>query len=129
MDTVKKISNKRKQIPKKLYHGTTSRHVKSLRRGADVTIGNKRTDFGQGFYLTSKFNQAKDHAKRRVFNKEYPIVFVYKLDYSQLLRSYRGKILNDLDLEWARFIDRKSTRLNSSHVAISYAVFCLKKKK
>src|SRR5690606_40843832 len=28
--------------------------------------------------------------------------------------------------EWS---DRKSTRLNSSHVKISYAVFCLKKKK
>src|SRR3989442_6947711 len=28
-----------------------------------------------------------------------------------------------------RKIDRKSTRLNSSHVRISYAVFCLKKKK
>src|SRR5690625_6612456 len=28
-----------------------------------------------------------------------------------------------------RLTDRKSTRLNSSHVAISYAVFCLKKKK
>src|SRR5699024_12355051 len=27
------------------------------------------------------------------------------------------------------FLDRKSTRLNSSHVSISYAVFCLKKKK
>src|SRR5699024_11941123 len=27
------------------------------------------------------------------------------------------------------FQDRKSTRLNSSHVSISYAVFCLKKKK
>src|SRR5438874_2995635 len=27
------------------------------------------------------------------------------------------------------FRDRKSTRLNSSHVEISYAVFCLKKKK
>src|SRR5699024_12798785 len=27
------------------------------------------------------------------------------------------------------FPDRKSTRLNSSHVSISYAVFCLKKKK
>src|SRR5699024_12565830 len=27
-----------------------------------------------------------------------------------------------------RFKDRKSTRLNSSHVSISYAVFCLKKK-
>src|SRR5690625_1459517 len=32
----------------------------------------------------------------------------------------------DADTTWA--IDRKSTRLNSSHVAISYAVFCLKKK-
>src|SRR5690625_6370721 len=29
----------------------------------------------------------------------------------------------------SRHRDRKSTRLNSSHVAISYAVFCLKKKK
>src|SRR5699024_12460390 len=28
-----------------------------------------------------------------------------------------------------RVIDRKSTRLNSSHVSISYAVFCLKKQK
>src|SRR5437868_11190819 len=27
-----------------------------------------------------------------------------------------------------RLLDRKSTRLNSSHVSISYAVFCLKKK-
>src|SRR3712207_6889015 len=30
--------------------------------------------------------------------------------------------------EW-RCVDRKSTRLNSSHANISYAVFCLKKKK
>src|SRR5215510_11015275 len=30
---------------------------------------------------------------------------------------------------WVELEDRKSTRLNSSHVAISYAVFCLKKKK
>src|SRR3712207_7954652 len=29
----------------------------------------------------------------------------------------------------AVFLDRKSTRLNSSHANISYAVFCLKKKK
>src|SRR3989442_15815482 len=33
-------------------------------------------------------------------------------------------------LAWCRrMADRKSTRLNSSHVRISYAVFCLKKKK
>src|SRR3989454_4211232 len=31
--------------------------------------------------------------------------------------------------QWAATKDRKSTRLNSSHLVISYAVFCLKKKK
>src|SRR5690606_40072795 len=35
-----------------------------------------------------------------------------------------------LTVDLAKYpIDRKSTRLNSSHVKISYAVFCLKKKK
>src|SRR5258707_12994974 len=31
--------------------------------------------------------------------------------------------------DWNGTLDRKSTRLNSSHANISYAVFCLKKKK
>src|SRR2546426_2266070 len=37
-----------------------------------------------------------------------------------------GRDLKPLDRP---LIDRKSTRLNSSHLVISYAVFCLKKKK
>src|SRR5437660_12089811 len=42
----------------------------------------------------------------------------------------RTGLLRGLDgsSEIAPRVDRKSTRLNSSHVAISYAVFCLKKK-
>src|SRR5690606_40543991 len=32
-------------------------------------------------------------------------------------------------IRFVDILDRKSTRLNSSHVKISYAVFCLKKKK
>src|SRR3712207_8614539 len=39
-------------------------------------------------------------------------------------RVHRGR-----PLAGARATDRKSTRLNSSHANISYAVFCLKKKK
>src|SRR5256885_5734545 len=35
----------------------------------------------------------------------------------------------DLHLAEGSVLDRKSTRLNSSHLVISYAVFCLKKKK
>src|SRR5262245_64719946 len=34
-----------------------------------------------------------------------------------------------VDHRHRRLADRKSTRLNSSHLGISYAVFCLKKKK
>src|SRR5256885_10015467 len=40
----------------------------------------------------------------------------------------RGIELKNLERELTRQ-DRKSTRLNSSHLVISYAVFCLKKKK
>src|SRR5256885_8431446 len=68
--------------------------------------------------------------------------------YTTLFRSqYRG--LHNPDMKWDRLaeggqevvvlpvnapsmlfepLDRKSTRLNSSHLVISYAVFCLKKK-
>src|SRR5207253_10195893 len=41
---------------------------------------------------------------------------------------HAGQVRTDLG-PFAAVRDRKSTRLNSSHVAISYAVFCLKKKK
>src|SRR5690606_39981348 len=53
---------------------------------------------------------------------------------SGIFRSYQG-LNNVLWYRVKRYIetvlpvDRKSTRLNSSHVKISYAVFCLKKKK
>src|SRR3712207_9580592 len=37
--------------------------------------------------------------------------------------------LSATSLDISQLLDRKSTRLNSSHANISYAVFCLKKKK
>src|SRR5438067_5610750 len=40
-----------------------------------------------------------------------------------------SRVLEDRDEKGEDREDRKSTRLNSSHVSISYAVFCLKKKK
>src|SRR5688500_19888587 len=44
---------------------------------------------------------------------------------------YRGADprVSKFELELWQNLDRKSTRLNSSHLVISYAVFCLKKKK
>src|SRR5256885_7762719 len=54
--------------------------------------------------------------------------------YTTLFRSPMSLPLNSLPEHHsaqahARYKDRKSTRLNSSHLVISYAVFCLKKKK
>src|SRR5439155_12224320 len=55
--------------------------------------------------------------------------------YTTLFRSHLvveagvQEVDHGLGVAHGRGLDRKSTRLNSSHVAISYAVFCLKKKK
>src|SRR5947208_9420975 len=57
--------------------------------------------------------------------------------YTTLFRSVHDELVDlregarvEQELEpLARGLDRKSTRLNSSHQIISYAVFCLKKKK
>src|SRR5690349_23767537 len=49
----------------------------------------------------------------------------------ETVREYAAErlaMLGELDERRRRHADRKSTRLNSSHVEISYAVFCLKKK-
>src|SRR5699024_8518137 len=79
------------------------------------------------------------------FKKQY---FYGSNDIERLINATIGKkkqfiSINAFDIDWEnkvfsretarlkqiRNIDRKSTRLNSSHVSISYAVFCLKKKR
>src|SRR5256885_4814794 len=49
-------------------------------------------------------------------------------DQLQLLLNLTNRITSNLELRDLLRADRKSTRLNSSHLVISYAVFCLKKK-
>src|SRR5258708_17873072 len=49
--------------------------------------------------------------------------FYYAMEYLP------GLSLHELVRRYGALPDRKSTRLNSSHQIISYAVFCLKKKK
>src|SRR5690606_39454220 len=50
------------------------------------------------------------------------------IDPEAALRDANAKFTRRFEYVEARCRDRKSTRLNSSHVKISYAVFCLKKK-
>src|SRR5437868_14978872 len=58
-----------------------------------------------------------------LFRSQLTHIRRYHYCYSCASRPYRNGIPEP------EYRDRKSTRLNSSHVSISYAVFCLKKKK
>src|SRR5258707_11895565 len=57
-----------------------------------------------------------------------PATGSWQKGYSPLLK-YEWAPTYDALQRYAKATDRKSTRLNSSHANISYAVFCLKKKK
>src|SRR5258705_6124303 len=48
--------------------------------------------------------------------------------HRQRPRGGGGRLERSIRTPWLIRLDRKSTRLNSSHLGISYAVFCLKKK-
>src|SRR5699024_11883544 len=66
---------------------------------------------------------------RKPFNvSTSPINGASKHEYSGV-NAWLLRLLNFDEPFFFGFKDRKSTRLNSSHVSISYAVFCLKKKK
>src|SRR5690242_21054465 len=69
----------------------------------------------------------------------FPYTTLFRSDGLAIIRILKWKLVGaalqiaaHLDVicpVWIRPGDRKSTRLNSSHMSISYAVFCLKKKK
>src|SRR5439155_20789957 len=65
--------------------------------------------------LTKKLSSSHSHGRPSVIERHIENWFISAANY------WHGIHLIG--------VDRKSTRLNSSHVAISYAVFCLKKKK
>src|SRR5205814_8773868 len=62
--------------------------------------------------------------------RQFDVVLLEGLDHRRRMHARRGaECIFTYDRIIRRNGDRKSTRLNSSHLGISYAVFCLKKKK
>src|SRR5699024_11857069 len=59
--------------------------------------------------------------------EQHPYFFLFRSQFMAMVK----QMLKSQSFKQCRLccLDRKSTRLNSSHVSISYAVFCLKKKK
>src|SRR5690625_6523617 len=111
------------------------RHVKQswLRRGADeaelgwteqildphaLTIGFARRV--STYKRLTLMLQDPERLRRILLDEERPV---------QIVLAGKSHPADRPGKEFLQEIDRKSTRLNSSHVANSYAVFCLKKKK
>src|SRR5690606_41294700 len=70
----------------------------------------------------------KDYTFKRSFKMSEVIYITYN---NEKFTSFLNGMFTDYTELFSRMVemkDRKSTRLNSSHVKISYAVFCLKKK-
>src|SRR5690625_5420916 len=74
-----------------------------------------------GFQITNGLCWSPD--SRTAYLADSPLGVYYAYDFDADSGSFSNRRIFATTPE-----DRKSTRLNSSHVAISYAVFCLKKK-
>src|SRR2546427_1562532 len=125
----------------KSVHGVLNpTYQAGLRRDAvqpDIEAERKKRD---------EIDAGKSYCSRRFFFNDTATTEIYTLSLHDALpisswrhsiRSCSGTGGSRVPISWPRRIarcaarvrDRKSTRLNSSHSQISYAVFCLKKKK
>src|SRR5690625_5549629 len=107
---------------KALFHGANKKRSHEMlktqkmlfSRGKHHWLGDGAYLFEEDFYAFKWIRDMFEECHHR-----------FPSDKKELLQYY--SILQvDVTVPEDRILDRKSTRLNSSHVAISYAVFCLK---
>src|SRR5690625_7021755 len=101
-------------------------------RGDEILFAVEIVDEETGAKLIRPFNQTSGAVESEAEEIELNTKDKTGADYGGVTQtlSIEGIITQgDPFPDYVKKADRKSTRLNSSHVAISYAVFCLKKKK
>src|SRR3712207_7546983 len=79
------------------------------------------------FPYTTLFRSFLDNVFLRIVSTSAAVA--YYAFAAKVVRISGAVITDALQVYYPASVDRKSTRLNSSHANISYAVFCLKKKK
>ncbi|WP_455920488.1 DUF3990 domain-containing protein [Priestia megaterium] len=93
-----------RSLPQVVYHGTSSDSYEKLNNNVLIEECLPLTDFGKGFYLTSRYDQASKHARYRLGEGEQPIVFHYEIDLGLLKNGYGVKTFPNMDIEWAKFV-------------------------
>src|SRR5699024_11403497 len=94
-----------------------------------ITIPQEENNYEYGYGEKEKEKQKEKEKEKQ---KEEEEEITYSVGRFKKLYEQNIGLVNGIVAEWlfeVSELDRKSTRLNSSHVSISYAVFCLKKKK
>lgn len=94
-----------------LFHGTTSDNVESIKTKIDIGICKKISDFGQGFYLTDNYEQAKVWAKKMALIKNRnskgiqveASIIAYEINLYKITQMNNMEY-NDKNTKWAKFI-------------------------
>src|SRR5699024_12829638 len=98
-----------------IFKQIEERQISGIGRGVDLEQAHRRQALAQSNLITEAGNlNDVEQRYQRIIGHSAPAPLVDNLDGDSYIPQQPE--------------DRKSTRLNSSHVSISYAVFCLKKK-
>src|SRR5262245_49920901 len=125
LELIQPIS-KRDQVVKAMKEAILSGTIEP---GAAVVESKIAQQLGTGVPLIREALIELEH-QGFVQRTPYKGTTITKLSPTDVRRIFALRVeMEALAIEWAkeRMTDRKSTRLNSSHLGISYAVFCLKK--
>src|SRR5690625_6715618 len=111
------------------FHGTKEEYREEVKkREAEERRSARVNSSGSGRELKSETGKSATEKQKLTFTERKEMGKLEKeIESLEEKKSHLIDSLNDPSLEYPEQ-DRKSTRLNSSHVATSYAVFCLKKK-
>src|SRR3712207_7666508 len=94
-----------------------------------MTVFYEQRDQGGGQAAPSAATQGADDSAIKKIDCKGPVTIVSRTQVATGENATFDRGSNKIMLTGNATLDRKSTRLNSSHANISYAVFCLKKKK
>src|SRR5690606_41961767 len=111
----------------RIAHYSTDPSVKAIM----ATIADQESEHNHSYaYVLSSVATYDQQIETFEYGRKDPVLLKRNERIKQVYNEFasRPTLLNVLKAMVYSALDRKSTRLNSSHVKISYAVFCLKKK-
>src|SRR5699024_11908302 len=103
--------------------------IRGIATATNIFMRSIGSALGVAFFGGMLNNTIQRYIEKANLDENITVDAIDKLLDTTLISTMSTDVIHVLQKGLIQGIDRKSTRLNSSHVSISYAVFCLKKKK